>query len=196
MTSDPYKIHNLVNNRNVNSNTGWITDRLPTEKDTVNILGYARQVFVFDRTSVTLRHYTDVELGTPWQPIYVPAPYVKPKENNNMNTKWITDRRPTREDGNYCHKVWVTYRNGEVDQEHWAAVKPPMPWQRIIDKPEPYIKPKRWTVEWDDIMACWKLQSFIANRRKIAALLSCLSARDEHAEAAQRIADIYNEVLP
>lgn len=107
------------------------------------------------------------------------------------NNGWITDRQPTREDGNKLyHKVWVTYRNGEVGQEHWSDVKPPMPWRHIQDKPEPYISPKRWTVDWNTRDLQWKLYDWDL------VLLALQGLTEDDADAAQRIADIYNEVMP
>ncbi len=109
----------------------------------------------------------------------------------NNNTEWITYRPPTREDGNKLyHKVWVTYRNGEVGQEHWSDVKPPTPWQHIQDKPGPYVKPKRWTVDWNTRDLQWKLYDWDL------VLLALQGLTEDDADAAQRIADIYNEVMP
>lgn len=104
-------------------------------------------------------------------------------------SEWITDRLPTKEDGNLYCKVWVTYKNGEVGQEHWSDVTLSKPWQRIIDKPAPYVKPKRWTVKWDNNHG-WFCLAGSEHRRFLLYL------QEEHADAAQRIADIYNEVMP
>jgi hypothetical protein len=58
-----------------NMNTEWITDRLPTADDTQN-----NCVWLTDEYGdVVMRHYVWVEMGTPWQPIPKPAPYVEPK---------------------------------------------------------------------------------------------------------------------
>jgi hypothetical protein len=53
-----------------------------------------------------------------------------------------------------------------------------------------YVKPKRWTVKWDDDASFFALY----DSTKITYYLPMLFSK--HAEAAQRIADIYNEVIP
>jgi hypothetical protein len=59
-----------------------------------------------------------------------------------------------------------------------------------IPKPDMYVKPKRWTVKWDDDASFFALY----DSTKITYYLPMLFSK--HAEAAQRIADIYNEVIP
>jgi hypothetical protein len=63
-------------------------------------------------------------------------------------SEWITDRLPTKEDGDYEGKVWITERsNGFVYGTTFYTVKVGTPWQkRMISKPEPYVKPEpqRW----------------------------------------------------
>jgi hypothetical protein len=109
---------------------------------------------------------------------------------------WITDRLPTVEDCPHYGEVWLMLSGcPEVLRGHWSEVKLNNPWQPVIC-PAPYVKPKRWTVEWDNDLAMWKVASLIGDRRKVAASLWCLSSRKDHAEAAQLICDIYNEVLP
>jgi hypothetical protein len=61
--------------------TEWITDRLPTEEDTSktyksHVFG---RVFVTRYNSTTTCLWSNVDIGEAWQPITVPAPYVKPK---------------------------------------------------------------------------------------------------------------------
>jgi hypothetical protein len=58
-----------------NMNTEWITDRLPTAEDALT----DGSVWTFYDGKVMMWSYDGVELGTPWQPIPRPAPYVKPK---------------------------------------------------------------------------------------------------------------------
>jgi hypothetical protein len=53
----------------------WITDRLPTREDAHVDLS----VWVCIEGGVLLWSYDGISLGTPWQPIGKPAPYVKPK---------------------------------------------------------------------------------------------------------------------
>jgi hypothetical protein len=53
----------------------WITDRLPTDKD-----AHEGNVWITNFNGEVLRgFYKFVQLGSPWQPIQRPAPYVKPK---------------------------------------------------------------------------------------------------------------------
>jgi hypothetical protein len=102
-------------------------------------------------------------------------------------SEWITDRLPTAEDAvDSCVLVSDTLGVLRVCAYTWVSAA--MPWQPI-PKPAPYVKPKRWTVEWNNV----------------AALLS-LRLNGEHygylpyaglpKEAAQRICDIYNEAMP
>ena len=93
---------------------------------------------------------------------------------------WITDRRPMHEDdgamvygpdGNICHWTWI--KNGD-------AWKP-------IPKCEPYVKPKRWRVssaEFGDYV--------IYDAKFCVYMAPPLPTR----EAAERIAAIYEEVMP
>ena len=105
-----------------------------------------------------------------------------------MNTEWITDRLPKEEDL-FGFDVWVTNTNGVVEQWYYGNVKPGTPWQRI-HVTEPYVKPKRWTVEWHPRDLGWKLWDWDF------PLFILQGLTEDDAEAAQRIADIYNEVNP
>ncbi len=58
---------------------------------------------------------------------------------------WITDRVPTREDGDCMTMVWVSSPR-EVYRCAYSVVKLGTPWQPIT-YPEPYVKPKVWTLE-------------------------------------------------
>jgi hypothetical protein len=109
-------------------------------------------------------------------------------------SKWITDRLPTKADVHADGRVWIMYE-GDAVMCRFETVEPGEPWQHII-RPAPYVKPKRWTVEWDNDLAMWKVASSIGDRRIVAASLWCLSSRKDHADAAQHICDIYNEVMP
>lgn len=105
-----------------------------------------------------------------------------------MNTEWITDRLPTLEDS-YDGDVWVTYADGKMEKRYFRHVKQNTPWQRI-HVPEPYVNPKRWTVEWHTRDLGWKLWDWDF------PLFILQGLTEDDAEAAQRICDIYNEVLP
>ena len=108
---------------------------------------------------------------------------------------WITDRRPMHEDdgaivygpdGNICHWTWI--KNGD-------AWKP-------IPKCEPYVKPKRWLAVWSNVRRMWTLRNTSYSDPDVHAYniglvcLDYLSKQDEHREAAERIAAIYEEVMP
>lgn len=67
----------------------WITDRLPTIEDASPIPMWlpahgVREVLYLvwigrDQLGPCLHPYDKVKIGTPWKPITVPEPYVKPK---------------------------------------------------------------------------------------------------------------------
>lgn len=106
-------------------------------------------------------------------------------------SEWITDRKPTEED---CkdnvlnYHVWVMH-NGKVEPCLYSNVVLGFPWHPIvIEKPEPYVAPKprytvapnayrngEWAVEYDKMLIADKIPT---------------------KEAAERIAAIYNEVMP
>ena len=109
-----------------------------------------------------------------------------------MNNEWITDRLPTRFDGDELGHVWVTDSDGTVRHRLWESVKADMPWKHLT-RPKPYVKPKRYTVKWLNDMNCWAIMRahFIATR-----LIQLDCECQEHREAAERMAAIYEEVLP
>jgi hypothetical protein len=102
-------------------------------------------------------------------------------------SEWITDRLPTKEDADKFGDVWVTHANGFVCEWNWRSIKPQMPWQ-TTNKPAPYVEPNRWRVEWNAIGAYW----VIVNENERVPQY-CLQRQDK--DAAQRICDIYNEVM-
>jgi hypothetical protein len=102
-------------------------------------------------------------------------------------SEWITDRLPTEEDAP-AHRVW-TMHQGCVEIWHYKAISSGEPWQPI-PRPAPYVKPKRWTVKYDIAVERWKLYC----DGDTLWVLPCLSGHGR--EAAQRIADIYNEEMP
>lgn len=108
-----------------------------------------------------------------------------------MNAKWITDRMPTAQD---CHAgyddVWVYDENYKIvvrgiRQSVWRG----LPWQPI-QAPAPYVKPKRWTVDFSEYDNTWIMRDNVEGWTRLLHIDRC------HADAAQRIADIYNEVKP
>jgi len=107
-----------------------------------------------------------------------------------MNEGWITDRLPTLNDVGYDGRVWATGPAGDcVFKYHWESVQPGQPWQPIT-VPAPYVKPKRWTVQFNHGPESFILLSHGTQPQIIPWL------NEDHADAAQRICDIYNEVLP
>jgi hypothetical protein len=100
---------------------------------------------------------------------------------------WITDRLPTKEDG---HDGWVFVMQGDhVRTRHYNLVVQCEPWQRI-QVPEPYVKPKRWTVEFSAYDNTWIMRDNVEGWTRLLYIDRC------HGEAAQQIAKIYNEVNP
>jgi hypothetical protein len=108
-----------------------------------------------------------------------------------MSTQWITDRLPTKEDGTGFY-VWVTNADGYVDSCYWGEVAKGMPWQPIT-KPAPYVKPKRWKVQWDSKIDAWSVYN---SRRGYRFNLLLDGLKIDQGEAAQRIEDLFNEVMP
>ena len=79
-------------------NTEWITDRLPTAEDALT----DGSVWTFYDGKVMMWSYDGVQLGTPWQRIPTPEPYVKSKR---WTVKWGGD------DGN--SDFFTLYDSGE-----------------------------------------------------------------------------------
>ena len=96
-------------------------------------------------------------------------------------SEWITDRLPTAEDALSTNVlIWIA---GKVDVWTYYTVAKGTPWQPI-PKPAPYVEPKRWSLHSFD--NGWILRE----KDHCCSLPSCSS------EAAQRIEDVFNEVLP
>jgi hypothetical protein len=98
-------------------------------------------------------------------------------------SEWITDRLPTEEDA-VTGKVLMTGSKGEVWTVTWQNVSLGEAWMRL---PAPYVKPKRWTVMYNDDIGRWYLYE---NGIEVHRLYGKLTEA-----AAQRIADVYNEVM-
>lgn len=101
---------------------------------------------------------------------------------------WITDRLPTIDDELLDGRVFTMFA-GSVVTSLYFAVQPGQPWQPI-PRPAPYVKPKRWTVMGDEINNTVALAEFGQWRFELCDLTP------KHYNAAQRICDIYNEVMP
>jgi hypothetical protein len=104
-----------------------------------------------------------------------------------MSTQWITDRLPTAEEAHWDHMVWITKKGGAITQTDWTNVVSGMPWQPIT-KPAPYVKPKRWTVEWDCDTKHYKI--------RLNTLYICTLPELCCDEIAERIENFFNEVMP
>ena len=105
-----------------------------------------------------------------------------------MNTEWITHRMPTKDDA--VDEYILIWSGGGIRVRQYQEVWDGTPWQPI-HRPAPYVKPKRWTVEWGGNNADFFT---LYDSGEFSYYLPMLFR--EHAEAAQRIADIYNEVIP
>ncbi len=102
-------------------------------------------------------------------------------------SEWITDRTPTEDDiVNGC--VWAVNEFGEVTMMHYPFVTQGTPWQPILKPSAHYVEAKRWTVEWHDRHEEWYLYDGKKEWDRLDGRLT--------QDAAQRIANIYNEVLP
>ena len=102
---------------------------------------------------------------------------------------WITDRLPTEEDQDPHGYVWGCNNEGMVYRTYVENLNGD-PWQPII-KPAPYVKPKRWTVEWCYAFHNWMIVDSATGKCYYSYFL-----KKYQKDVAQRIADIYNEVMP
>jgi hypothetical protein len=101
-------------------------------------------------------------------------------------SEWITDRLPTFDEAiGYTVLKW---HKGKPCAWAYDGIKLGEPWQPI-PKPAPYVKPKRWTVEWNADGAYWVLTD---GKWRLCMLMMDWDKKD----AAQRICDIYNEAMP
>ena len=98
--------------------------------------------------------------------------------------EWITDRKPEPADAPY-EKVWVMLK-GRMYLTHYTNTILSDAWQPLIT-PEPYVKPKRYVVFEHDREVYGVMNS---HDGKVTS--KCIPTR----EAAERIAAIYDEVMP
>jgi hypothetical protein len=103
-------------------------------------------------------------------------------------SEWITDRLPTLEDAVHYSVLLWDEENKQVLIWTFDSFGEGTPWQPI-PTPAPYVKPKRWTVEWHDPTNCWRVIDAYA-------VMGYLHLDSSQADAARRICDIYNEVMP
>jgi hypothetical protein len=108
-------------------------------------------------------------------------------------SEWITDRLPKKADlvgverevWHYCSDQGYAFRC------HWSDIKKlGEPWQPI-QAPAPYVKPKRWKIEFYT-----GLRWVLSTNKEDGNFASLPFLQEKDAEVAQRICDIYNEVMP
>jgi hypothetical protein len=111
---------------------------------------------------------------------------------------WITDRPPTEEDAGPGGIVWTTY-NGETVPWSYDGVAEGTPWMPIV-KPKPYVKPQRNEVRWEyygEGKGCWVVFNKSEYGGRVLQNLKYLTQNnDKHRKAAQKIAEIYDELMP
>ena len=105
-----------------------------------------------------------------------------------MNEGWITDRLPTAEDA--LEDTVLVWNGSEAILWTYDGVEKGQPWAPIHKLIAPYVNPKRWTVEFSAYDNTWIMRDNVEGWVRLLYIDRC------HGDAAQRIADIYNEVLP
>lgn len=102
-------------------------------------------------------------------------------------SKWITDRAPTKYDTsrNLDFYVW-TIRNNEVTMWSYDDIEYGEPWMPIT-LPDPYVKPKRF----------FRVTHSLEGKPVVMECeTNTIWATAPTREAAERIAAIYEEVMP
>lgn len=97
------------------------------------------------------------------------------------NNEWITHRKPTEEDAN---NAYVYDRRGKMVLLGYIGIGEP--W-KPIPKCEPYVKPKRFQVV--PYQGSWCVRDSNSIGYFVAFRISTI-------EAAERIAAIYEEMMP
>jgi hypothetical protein len=100
---------------------------------------------------------------------------------------WITDRLPTKEDGDALGLVWLSLDFIAPVTERWEQIHPGEPWMPV-DRPAPYVKPKRFVV--------WEEHGAYAVRLCDEKVTPRYAYGIPTREAAKRIAQIFEEVMP
>jgi hypothetical protein len=110
----------------------------------------------------------------------------------SKSSEWITDRLPTIEDA--MEDTVLVWNGSEAILWTYDGVNEGQPWAPIHKLIAHYVKPKRWTVEWDKEHNAWIIQD---SEYATAFQTTCLYYLSKNSyDAAQRICDIYNEVMP
>ena len=105
-------------------------------------------------------------------------------------SNWITDRRPTKADADSYGLVWIT-DNGKVVPCAYVGIVEGTAWMPI-ERPEPYVKSIRYIVkEFPELRQC-DICHVIDGGLRVDTVATKIPTR----EAAERIAAIYEEVMP
>jgi hypothetical protein len=104
-------------------------------------------------------------------------------------TEWITDRLPTLEDA--LEDFVLVWDESKAILWTYYVVEKGQPWAPIHKLIAPYVKPKRWVLQWSDAFNKWIIKDIDNGHWHSLAFLS-----EDDIDAAQRILDIYNEVMP
>ena len=103
-----------------------------------------------------------------------------------MSQQWITNRRPEHGDG-WDGYVWKFEFDKLRRIVRWNDVQHGEPWMPITP-PEPYVKSNRWDVKEYYETGNW----YVVDRASGSVRSYAVPTR----EAAERIAAIYEEVMP
>ncbi len=106
-------------------------------------------------------------------------------------SEWITDRLPTAEDA--LEDTVLVWDGREAILWTYDGVGKGQPWVPIHKLIAPYVKPKRWAVEWNTEWSTWSINDS-HHKARFDFVLRGLNI--DQGEAAQRIEDLFNEVMP
>ena len=101
-------------------------------------------------------------------------------------SNWITDRRPTEKDAVDKSVIWWNEVFNQAEIVLYTRIEIGEPWMPI-ERPEPYVKSKRYEVK-ETTKNGW----FVRHIIDFGYLAHNLPTR----EAAERVAAIYEEVMP
>lgn len=104
---------------------------------------------------------------------------------------WITDRLPTRADG-----LMIYGSNGKLC--YFTSIATGEAW-KPIPKCEPYVKPKRWKAVYRVFTAMGQAYAswvIIDSHTYNEIRTELWKNTDEHRKAAERIASVYEELMP
>lgn len=105
------------------------------------------------------------------------------------NNEWITDRLPTPQDGDYYGQVWDS--TGSLSFTHEIAEGEPWMPSNCVGM---YVKPKRFTTKYCFMSSCWAIYYDLHIAQHLRLLNDPNSSKE--CEAAERIAAIYEEMMP